>query len=297
MNQKLNLVKLTQWQKDETLFFDTEKLSREKRWSDRILETERWNKFEHSQCSSDEMWKSKMAGGGGNKKRFQYCTNPSGQEILYLLALRGHSGRNLIDPSLKDTALIPNNFFEYIFHVGCAVSLHSITNSELKAGGQNLSNRQTVFFLPADLVDKEHKDLGATDLGAPRRAHYMHELWNKHQNTVYWVDGFKFNQTRSNAIIFYDTLPAHCTPKVVVMNSEEEIIYQRVFVTPRPPPKISYKDKWMNELDSEVAGSSKDTQRIQPKPKIQLSRTERPVGGQESTKEIETLFDHEDVKH
>ena len=55
----------------------------------------------------------------------------------------------------------------------------------------------------------------------------------------------------------------------------------------------------MNELDSEVAGSSKDTQRIQPKTKTQLSRTERPVVGQESTKEIEkgTLFDHEDVKH
>ena len=79
----------------------------------------------------------------------------------------------------------------------------------------------------------------------------------------------------------------------------EEIMYQKVNVSPPPPPKISYKDNWMNELDSEVAGSSKDTQRIQPKPKKQLSRTVRPVGGQESTKEIEkgTLFDHEDVKH
>ena len=55
----------------------------------------------------------------------------------------------------------------------------------------------------------------------------------------------------------------------------------------------------MKELDSEVAGSSKDSQRIQPKPKTQLSRTVRPVGGQESTKEIEKgiLFDHEDIKH
>ena len=25
--------------------------------------------------------------------------------------------------------LIPNNFFEYIYHIGCAVNLHSITNS------------------------------------------------------------------------------------------------------------------------------------------------------------------------
>ena len=39
----------------------------------------------------------------------------------------------------------------------------------------------------------------------------------------------------------------------------------------------------MNELDSEVAGSSKDTQRIKPKPKTQLSRTGRPVSGQSFT--------------
>ena len=55
----------------------------------------------------------------------------------------------------------------------------------------------------------------------------------------------------------------------------------------------------MKELDSEVVGSSKDTQRIQPKPKTQLSRTVRPVGGQETTKVIEKdiVFDHEDIKH
>ena len=55
----------------------------------------------------------------------------------------------------------------------------------------------------------------------------------------------------------------------------------------------------MKELDSDIAGRSKDTQRIQPKPKTQLPRMVRPVGGQESTKEIEegTVFDHEDVKH
>ena len=30
--------------------------------------------FEDSQHWSDEKWKSKMAGGGGNKKKIQYCT-------------------------------------------------------------------------------------------------------------------------------------------------------------------------------------------------------------------------------
>ena len=46
----------------------------------------------------------------------------------------------------------------------------------------------------------------------------------------------------------------------------EEIKNQKVYVSPRPPPKISYKDNWMCDLDSDVAGSTKDNQRIQPKP-------------------------------
>ena len=105
------------------------------------------NDFEISQHWSDEMWKSKMQGGGGNKKRFQCCTDSSGQEILYLRALQGHSGRNPIDPSLQDNVLIPDNFFEYIYQIGCATSLHSITNSGSIPGRQNLSReRQTVYF-------------------------------------------------------------------------------------------------------------------------------------------------------
>ena len=62
----------------------------------------------------------------------------------------------------------------------------------------------------------------------------------------------------------------------------EEIIYQKVFVSPRPPPTISYKDNWMCDLVSDVAGSSKDNQRIQPKPKTQLSSTGRLVSEQPS---------------
>ena len=111
-----------------------------------------------SQHWSDEMWKSKIAGGGGNKQRFQYCIDSSGQEILYLRALQGHSGRNPIDPSLQDNVLIPGTFFEYIYHIGCATKLHSITNSGLIPGGQNLGKeRQTVFFTAVNPMDKQHK--------------------------------------------------------------------------------------------------------------------------------------------
>ena len=111
-----------------------------------------------------------MGKGGGNKKRFQYCTDSSGRECFYLRALQGHSGRNLIDPSLQDNVLIPNDFFEYIYHIGCAINLHSIMNSALLPGGQNLSKRQTVFFTSVDPMNKEHKDPDVIDLDAPRLA-------------------------------------------------------------------------------------------------------------------------------
>ena len=103
----------------------------------------------------------------------------------------------------------------FIHHVGCAINLHSIINSGLIPGGQNLSNRQRVFFLPVDPMDKNHKDLDTIELNKPRHAQYMHKAWKKHQNTVYWVDinlalkkGLKFCQTRSNAFSLHETLPA-----------------------------------------------------------------------------------------
>ena len=106
-----------------------------------------------------------MTGEGGHKKRFQHCADSSGT-ILYLRALQGHSGRNLIDPSLQDNFVIPDDFFKYICHVACAINLHFIINSGLIPGNQNLSNRQTVFFL--DPMDKEHKDPDTIDLRATR---------------------------------------------------------------------------------------------------------------------------------
>ena len=199
-------------------------------------------KLEHTQRWSDDMWKTKMAGGGGNKKRCQYCIDSSGQEILYLRALQGHSGRNPIDPTLQDNVLIPNNFFEYIYHIGGAVSLHSITNSGFIAGRQNSSReRQTVFFTAVNPMNEEHKDPQELDLTKPRLASYKQKKWKRYQDMVYRVDlqlaqrkGLKFYQTRCNAIILYDTLPACCISKVVVMKTEE-IIYQKVYVSPRPP--------------------------------------------------------------
>ena len=177
--------------------------------------------FLHCHHWSDDRWKKSLAGGGGNKKRYQYCTDSSGTN-LYLRALQGHSGRSLIDLTLQDNVLIPDGFFKYIYHVGCAVNLHSIINSRLILGAQNLSKRQTVFFLLVDPMDNNHKDPDTIDLSVPRHAQYMHKAWKKHQTTVYWVDinlalkkGLKFYQTRSNAVILHETLPANLFRKLL----------------------------------------------------------------------------------
>ena len=230
------------------------------------------NDFVRSQHWSDEKWKSTMAKGGGNKKRFQYCTDPSGQEILYLRALQRHSGRNFIDPSLHDNVLIPHDFFEYSYHVGYAINLHSITNSRLIPGGQNLGKRQTVFFPLVNPMDKGHKDPETVDLEAPRLSKYKQKTVKKHQNTVYWVDiklaqkkGFKFYQTRSNAIILYNTLPSYCIPKAIKMETGE-IIHEKIYESPRPPPKISLRNNWTNELGSEVARQAESSPPTQPNP-------------------------------
>ena len=172
------------------------------------------NPFPQSSHWSDDRWKACLAAGGA-KRRFQYCTDDSGI-IVYFRALQGHSGRNLIDPSLQDNVVIPSGFFQYIYHIGCAFNLHSIINSGLILRGQNSSKRQTLFFLPVDPRDKSHKDPDKIDLNVPRTAQYLHNAWKRHQDAENWVDidlairkGLTFYQTRSNAIILQETLPAH----------------------------------------------------------------------------------------
>ena len=204
------------------------------------------NQFSQISCWSDDRWKVCLAAGGGSKRRYQYCTDISGT-ILYLRALQGHSRRSLIDPLLQDNVGIQCGLFRHIYHIGCAVNLHSIINNGLILGGQDSSRRQTVFFLPIDPRDKGHQDPEHVDFTVPRRAQYLHSAWKKHQDAVFWVDidlairkGLTFYQTRSNAIILQGTLPAYCIPKVVRLKTGE-VLCENLYMSPRPPPKISLR--------------------------------------------------------
>ena len=134
------------------------------------------NQFPQNQYWSDDRCKICLAAGGGAKRRYQYCSDISGT-IVYLRALQGHSGRNLIDPLLQDNVIIQRGLFLHIYHIGCAFNLHSIINNGLIPGGQDSSRRQTVFFLPIDPRDKGHQDPAHIDFSVPRRAQYLHSAW------------------------------------------------------------------------------------------------------------------------
>ena len=198
--------------------------------------------------------------------------------------------------------LIGTGIFPYIYHVGCTFNLHSIINNGLILGGQNLSRRQTVFFLPVDPRNESHRDPEYIDFSVPRLARYMHSAWKRHQDAVFWVDidlgikeGLVFSQTRSNAIILQGTLPAHCISRVKRLKNGE-VLYERRYLSPRPPPKISLKHdhdwtKGNDQLGSTVehrpvgklvqpslgetfqAGSAKPTQSLNPI----SDRTGKPV--------------------
>ena len=66
-------------------------------------------------------------------------------------------------------------------------------------------------------------------------------------DAVYWVDinlairtGLTFYQTRTNAIILQGILPAYCFLKVERLKTRE-VLYERRYLCPRPPPKISLR--------------------------------------------------------
>ena len=126
------------------------------------------------------------------------------------------------------------------------------------------------------------------DLTKPRIAPCKN-TWKPLQNTVYWCNlnlaqerGLLFYQTRSHAIVLYDTLPAVCIEKAVCMKTKEEL-HQKVRLTLRlslvvlkanshsgqqdqrdqdarsswdpPNESKSYRETWNNAVDYRILGT------------------------------------------
>ena len=82
-------------------------------------------------------------------KRFQFCTSYIGPEILDIRAIQGHSKESLVGPSLLDNVLIPDDFFEFVYHVGVIFqhALHLCT--WIDSGSKNHGSTREMHLKPA----------------------------------------------------------------------------------------------------------------------------------------------------
>ena len=84
-------------------------------------------KFDGTSQWRVDAWITFLAKGKGPKKRLHYCLNPnSSNHFLYFRAIQGHSGGNLVDPTLQDNVLLSGDFTDYIYHVGNVSEIQSI---------------------------------------------------------------------------------------------------------------------------------------------------------------------------
>ena len=116
-----------------------------------------FSKFDGSSQWPVEAWITRLAEGGGPKKRFHCCSNPnSSKHFLYFRAIQGHSRGNLVDPALQGNVLLPEDFTEYIHHVGSLSEICSTIRSGLIPGGRSLKrDRQSVFFTAVNPMDDD----------------------------------------------------------------------------------------------------------------------------------------------
>ena len=144
---------------------------------------------------------------------------------------------------LQDNVLIPDDFAKYICHIGNVTDMHSITSSRTDSRRKACQKKRDneLFFTAVNPIE-EHRfpENARYDLDKARIAVYKN-VGKVHQNAVYWCNlnlphrrGLQFRQTRSHAIVLFDTLPAICTEKVVYMKTEEEL-YSKVHKSPRIP--------------------------------------------------------------
>ena len=138
-------------------------------------------------------------------------------------------------------------------------------------------------------MDEEHKDPETINLEAPCLARCMNKAWKKHKNIVYWVD-YQTCSTETIEVLsnkIERQHPLQYTPSLIVSRrlfnmDRGEIICEKVYASPRRPPKISWRHNSMKELGSEVAGHGESSQLTQPKTPNPIVRIGRHVATEQT---------------
>ena len=133
-----------------------------------------------------------------------------------------------------------------------------------------MSKRQTVFFSFCLLI-QEMKVTETLNV-LTSLYHVSHDTCTVHGRGIktgfFWVDidlgikeGLAFYQTRSNAIILQGTLPAHFISKVERVKTGE-MLYERRYLSPRPPPEISLRHDHNWTKGNDQSGSTVEHQPV-----------------------------------
>ena len=113
-----------------------------------------------------ELGKVFLAKGEGQKKRFQYCLNPhSSRHFLYFRAIQGHSGGTLVDPKLQNNVQLPDDFAEFIYHVGNDHDMHIIQYGWMLGSKSLKKDRHSVFLTAVNpMYTYQHQEEAHHDL-------------------------------------------------------------------------------------------------------------------------------------
>ena len=206
---------------------------------------------EGTEESPDNRW-IQLIQQGSSKTTTEYCLDNK-KSLCYLRAIQGHSGGIQIRPEKMEFTLIPYNWKEYVFHR----DLHGVPNlffvsGQIPGGKESDKARQGVFFTLLDpFGNKPDEEKPHDDYTVPQKVHKnCKTFWKHNQHAVSWMilsraqdQGLHFWQTKSFAIITYDTVPGDCSYRVISQNGDR-VSFERL-ATPRPAPKVTLKSKWL----------------------------------------------------
>ena len=96
----------------------------------------------------DDLVNSSLDQFPGKRRRTEEEVSPHySKHFLYFRTIHGHFEGALVDPTLQDNVLLPDDFAEFIYHIGNTHDMHSIIQGGLIPGGKSLKrDRQSLFF-------------------------------------------------------------------------------------------------------------------------------------------------------
>ena len=179
---------------------------------------------------------------------------------------------NVFDSTLQDNVLLPKGFTEYIYHVGDASELNSIIRNGLIPGEKNLKQKEDKPFLHYSESDGGWKSHGRNSTRSNKTKNRLHtrilgDAFKIRKIGAIWSSLERkaciFYQTRSHAVVLWNTLLAACVGKAVCMKTQEEL-YQKVRLPSRVPRVVLRANSQYGQQDprSQEARSSCDPSAI-----------------------------------